>query len=598
MFKQLWFLFLRYTLLVLSVYATQSAYGAAGDSPLIEVLKNPVDFTPVPDCHFGFTLRDAFGFRCYTFESVLDRHQNDLNAPKTRLFFAIRPADDPEHSKGLLLFNFGGPGIDTAQSLMLMAKMIPVEILQHFDLVGLDPRGTGYSEFADQLAQCSKIKEQDSEQQSEQAACDWNQLPFMRYLGTQALVHDLHDLTTRLVGEHQRISFIGYSYGTRVGALYAQLYPDNVRALVLDSPMSPINHATETMQQVILQDTKNNLMAVVDKICQQHVYPTLCHFYTDLEAIEAHPAQYQRYAIGLSHEPLVISDFLYFALSHSYEFESVADTGERLVHNSMLLDSNVDEDELMRDAVEMAHSLLSLRDPDLNDLALIRQEVLRAFPYMLNFDDAFLRQMMASFNQQAAALQYQLNHIMGIGKAVLCSDRTPAEIDVDEQAYVHDEPTNLFKFREWHWHLCQGWRHPADPVGHVQGSRMPALIIGNEYDPSTPKFWYEEMKQAFPSGYYLWVKDSFNHGYAYHGFDRTLNQPKPETTASRVFDTYVTDYLLHVDAAQFEHDDLKQGQEVVFAHQFPAKFKLNVSEFYLHLGAIWERLLVRAQADE
>ncbi len=66
---------------------------------------------------------------------------------------------------------------------------------------------------------------------------------WLAHVGTQNVARDLDRLRTGL-GE-DRLTFLGYSYGTVLGAAYAQLFPDRVRAMVLDAPVD----LSSTMEQ-------------------------------------------------------------------------------------------------------------------------------------------------------------------------------------------------------------------------------------------------------------------------------------------------------------------------------------------------------------
>ncbi|BCJ42230.1 proteinase [Actinoplanes ianthinogenes] len=158
---------------------------------------------------------------------------------------------------GSLLINPGGPGgsgIDYAVYLSFGPQMggLPTEITDKFDLIGFDPRGVGRSS----PLKCISDRDQDANFGSDpdpvsQAEFDevaalnkkiadgcgqkyGDQLPFF---STEQAARDI-DALRAAVGD-QKLTYLGYSYGTLLGATYAQLFPQNVRALVLDGAIDP-----------------------------------------------------------------------------------------------------------------------------------------------------------------------------------------------------------------------------------------------------------------------------------------------------------------------------------------------------------------------
>ncbi|MCP5077792.1 MAG: alpha/beta hydrolase, partial [Psychromonas sp.] len=156
----------------------------------------------------------------------------DEESEKIKIHYAVHKATDTENRIGVLVFNFGGPGGEAAYNTdWMVSKKLPAEILARFDVIGMDPRGSGQSAYAKELTECAVAASKS------EGNCDSVYQAIAPYVGSNSVVKDL-DLLRVELGE-EKLNFFGYSYGTRLGSLYANMYPENVRAIVLDSPMTP-----------------------------------------------------------------------------------------------------------------------------------------------------------------------------------------------------------------------------------------------------------------------------------------------------------------------------------------------------------------------
>ncbi len=168
---------------------------------------------------------------------------------------------------GVLIVNPGGPGASAVDTVAGMgAALADTEILQRFDLVGIDPRGVGHStpqlrcrtdaEFdayrAEPMADYSPAGVAHIEElhQKFAAQClDRMGADFLANIGTAAAARDM-DVVRAALGE-DRINYLGFSYGSQLGSAYADRYPDRVRAMVLDGAVDPsLDPITESMNQI------------------------------------------------------------------------------------------------------------------------------------------------------------------------------------------------------------------------------------------------------------------------------------------------------------------------------------------------------------
>ncbi|UOZ10718.1 alpha/beta hydrolase [Amycolatopsis sp. WQ 127309] len=152
---------------------------------------------------------------------------------------------------GALLVNPGGPGGQGTSLAGALAGLEP-SVNQLYDLIGMDPRGTGREGSDDHGFQCQvptgrlpagldardrSARSVALHQQSPRAiaeACQSNALT--PYVTTWQTAHDM-DLIRTLLGD-EKLNYLGYSYGTWLGAKYASLFPEHTGKTVLDSSVN------------------------------------------------------------------------------------------------------------------------------------------------------------------------------------------------------------------------------------------------------------------------------------------------------------------------------------------------------------------------
>jgi pimeloyl-ACP methyl ester carboxylesterase len=170
----------------------------------------------------------------------------------------IRARSDNQRDRiGSLLVNPGGPGgsgVDLAVYLSLGQAFggLPADVLERFDIVGFDPRGVSRSSpvkcISDADLDSTFGYEPDPADQAEFDGlvalnrkigqdCGAKYSSTLHLYSTEQAARDM-DAVRAAVGD-PKLTYLGYSYGTLLGATYAQLYPDNIRALVLDGAVDP-----------------------------------------------------------------------------------------------------------------------------------------------------------------------------------------------------------------------------------------------------------------------------------------------------------------------------------------------------------------------
>jgi pimeloyl-ACP methyl ester carboxylesterase len=194
---------------------------------------------------------DLEGLQCATFPVPTDR-----SAPAAGTFelaLVRARATGPRRARiGTLFFNPGGPGGSGRDFMPTMVEVLPADVRARFDIVSWDPRGigdtrpalegcdgpwvdrpaTGPVDWRDVVARhAAAIAEVNR-------ACRERNAAFIEHIGTIDVVDDL-DALRAAVGD-ERLNYVGMSYGTRIGYVYAMRHPDRVGRIVLDGTVNPI----------------------------------------------------------------------------------------------------------------------------------------------------------------------------------------------------------------------------------------------------------------------------------------------------------------------------------------------------------------------
>ncbi|MFE7637328.1 alpha/beta fold hydrolase [Kitasatospora sp. NPDC057518] len=222
-----------------------TATAATADNPAASA-------APVPRLHWDGPC--AQGFECAT--AAVPTDYRDPRGTPLDLALIRHRATDPAHRIGSLFFNPGGPGIPGTAALPAVYGLFPEQVRRRFDIVSFDPRGTGASTtlhcFPDPAAEQDLLDGLPAGYPTaadQQAAwtraytglarhcADNDTTGLLAHLSTADTARDL-DLLRQAVGD-RRLTYWGTSYGTLLGAVYANLFPDRVRTMVLDSALDP-----------------------------------------------------------------------------------------------------------------------------------------------------------------------------------------------------------------------------------------------------------------------------------------------------------------------------------------------------------------------
>lgn len=167
---------------------------------------------------------NAASLRCATVAAPLDWTLTTSDKIKLRIAKVSRSTTE---NRPAIFFNPGGPGesaLDIGTSIALSPEF--AQVLAVYDFISFDPRGIGQSSpiqcFGDpqaatyvQLRKCAREN------------------PLVEHMGTSQVANDMDML--RVLTANQKLNYLGYSYGTMLGATYAHLFPEETGRMVLDS---------------------------------------------------------------------------------------------------------------------------------------------------------------------------------------------------------------------------------------------------------------------------------------------------------------------------------------------------------------------------
>jgi pimeloyl-ACP methyl ester carboxylesterase len=175
-----------------------------------------------------------------------------LNGDATTLALIRFPAT--RDKIGSLVINPGGPGESGIEAALGIVQSLSPRVRERFDLVGFDPRGVAASRpaiWCNSDADNDRLRTEpqvdyspagvahiEDETKAYVGRCkDKMGKKFLASVGTNNVARDLDTIRDAL-GD-SKLTFLGYSYGTRMGAAYAEAFPKNVRAMILDGAIDP-----------------------------------------------------------------------------------------------------------------------------------------------------------------------------------------------------------------------------------------------------------------------------------------------------------------------------------------------------------------------
>ncbi len=406
------------------------------------------------------------------------------------------PASDGDAEHGSLFTNPGGPGGSGIRELEAQATALPEELRAGYDVVGFDPRGVGQStpitcwtdeDISQGLtdAQNGKIsdvvpsntissKSLSAQEKMDRGAADaaacaqHSEVPeLLDHVSTRNVARDLDVL--RATSGDATLNYLGVSYGTHIGAVYADLFPGRVGRAVLDGAMDPSQRWTDGEAEVTA--FKEGVLHQYVKHCQAHDGCPLTGS-TD-EAI----AQLTAFVDGLDQAPLTAPD------------------------SSVTVNTQEATTIIQHYAVEKPDwdALTAMLAPAMNN---------RDGALMVAAKQSTLASQLPTTAEQAVAGA----NTLFMSAAVICNDypdTADTVSDWDAQAAAEKKTSPFFGGTSHGLDAyCRGWGHRAQTPPqetHAEGSD-PILVVGLTKDSRTLYPWAQSLTDQLDNGHLLTVE--------------------------------------------------------------------------------------------
>jgi pimeloyl-ACP methyl ester carboxylesterase len=499
--------------LVAVLAATLSAVPSAGASSTPPV--SGTGSAAVPRLHWASCGEGFEAFQCAT--AVVPLDYDRPSGRQITLALARLPASNPSRRIGSLFINPGGPGGSGVDVVLEAGQFLySDEVRARFDLVGFDPRGIirstplrCYETFDDAQADLWPISfpvtkaEERVWVRSDRAiarACAERGGPILDHMSTANVARDM-DLLRRAVGDRQ-LTYAGYSYGSYLGATYANLFPGKVRALVVDGVLDPVAWSTGRGDQARTLPFSTRLRSAKGAYATLNEFLRLCDAGGPNCAFSAgNPKRrFDQLAQRLLRHPVVVIDPEGIPVTIGYA-DMIGITLGALYDTSIW--------------------------PDLADFLQAVWE--QASPRAAGASLQALRARLGAGLQQ----EDYPNFVEGF-PGVACSEtHNPATVGAWSRAARAQDRQYPYFGRPWTWtsSICQAWPgwdddHFDGPWNHTTAN--PVLVVGNLFDPATPYHGAVTVDRLLPRSRLLTLA----------GWGHT------SLFASSCIDSYVNTYLL------------------------------------------------------
>ena len=226
------------------------------------------------------------------------------------LFVKKHNASNPADRIGSMMVNPGGPGFGGSSLADDAQYYFSQDLIDRFDIIAWDPRGTGESTpavdcvdtFDEYFGLDSPPETPDEKQalidasQAFNDKCAENSGTILPYISTQASAQDINSL--RLALGEEKITFFGFSYGSELGTTWATMFPETVRAIVVDGAVDP--NATSIQEGMNQAKGFEGQLSAFLKQCSES---TACEFHNGGKA----EAAFDKLVLDIDASPLEVS---------------------------------------------------------------------------------------------------------------------------------------------------------------------------------------------------------------------------------------------------------------------------------------------------
>jgi pimeloyl-ACP methyl ester carboxylesterase len=390
---------------------------------------------------------------------------------------------------GPLVVNPGGPGGSGVQYAEAADIVMTPQLREAYDIVGFDPRGVGQSEPLECLddAQLDDLLAADASPDNEAevealvadaeglaGGCFEDSESMTRNIGSVNVVRDMDILRAAL--NRSLLDYLGFSYGTLLGAMYADEFTDRVGRMVLDGGIDPTLSNVEISKGQAL-GFEVALQRYIDDCVEQAGCP-------------------------LGSDPVTAKERL-------MEFV------ESLDENPLPTD---DPERPLTQALALSAIVYPLYQPEYGWPLLTTSLTLA-----LSGDGSSMLGTVDLFNERQPDGTYSSNGVDAL-YAVNCLDRPDRPDLAETEALAEQWSTEapLFgPFLAWGNLACSYWPVPAtsEPRALVAEGSPEILVLGTEYDPATPYVWSQALAAQLANGVLVTWADADGHTAYHNGSD-------------------------------------------------------------------------------
>ena len=392
----------------------------------------------------------------------------NLGGERIQLSLVRHPANNESSRLGTLFVNPGGPGASGVEYGFAAEYIVSPEILAQYDIVGFDPRGVGGSSAercltnkdTDRLIASNGppavgLPESEIIAASKMLAekCKAKLGDRLKHLGSVAVVSDM-ELMRKVFGE-KKFNFLGKSYGTYLGLVYASMYPNSVGRVVLDGVIDPQVTTNEVNKTQAI-----GFELALDSFLTDCIAKVNCFYQGDLQGARD---EVSKIMTLLRSNPLKSND-------------------DRLVTESILV-------------LAMVSSLYNT-DTGWPELNRAFKDAVKGKGIRLQgmADDYVLRDKNGAYNSNENEIAYVVNCVDREDDASI--ERTKADSIAISKIAPHFGP-----YIAWSALPCDYWPYPPiRPPVELSGPNLPPfLMVGTTRDPATPYEWAQSVAKRFPS---------------------------------------------------------------------------------------------------